>query len=55
MNTYYHGTSLEAALAIQANGFRVDLSGSNAGAMLGTGNRFDPTLSLPIIELDCQI
>ena len=34
---FYHGTSLEAALAIQRNHFRVDLSGTNAGAMLGTG------------------
>ena len=33
----YHGTSIEAALAIQSGGFRVDLSGSNAGAMLGDG------------------
>ena len=34
---FYHGTSLEAALAIQARGFDVDRSGSNAGAMLGKG------------------
>ena len=33
----YHGTSIEAALAIQSGGFRVDLSGTNAGAMLGDG------------------
>jgi len=33
----YHGTSLEAALAIQREGFRIDLSGTNAGAMLGDG------------------
>ena len=34
---FYHGTSLEAALTIQEKGFDVDLSGSNAGAMLGPG------------------
>lgn len=34
---FYHGTSLEAALAIQQHGFRVDLAGSNAGASLGAG------------------
>ena len=33
----YHGTSIEAAMEIQRGGFRVDLSGSNAGAMLGEG------------------
>eukprot|EP01046_Picozoa_sp_COSAG06_P066915 COSAG06_NODE_17105_length_960_cov_2.442509_1_plen_55_part_10 len=33
----YHGTSLEAILAIQESGFRVDLSGTNAGAALGPG------------------
>ena len=31
---FYHGTSLEAALNIQDEGFCVDLSGSNAGKML---------------------
>jgi hypothetical protein len=30
---FYHGTSLEAILAIQESGFRVDLAGTNAGAM----------------------
>ena len=34
---FYHGTSLEAALKIQEEGFRVDLAGSNAGTMLGKG------------------
>ena len=34
---FYHATNLEAALKIQAEGFRVDLSGSNAGARLGPG------------------
>ena len=34
---FYHGTSLEAIMAIQESGFRVDLSGSNAGAALGPG------------------
>ena len=34
---FYHATNLEAALLIQTGGFRVDLSGSNAGARLGPG------------------
>ena len=33
----YHATNLKAALLIQDGGFRVDLSGSNAGARLGPG------------------
>ena len=33
----YHGTSIDAALKIQAHGFDVALSGSNAGALLGPG------------------
>ena len=37
MEDFYHGTSLEAGLQIQAGGFDVDLSGSNAGTMLGNG------------------
>jgi len=41
---FYHGTSLEAALAIQRDGFNVDLSGSNAGAMLGDGLYITTTL-----------
>ena len=36
-DTFYHGTSIEAALKIQAYGFDVALSGSNAGALLGPG------------------
>ena len=40
----YHGTSLEAILAIQESGFRVDLSGTNAGAMLGPGVYVTTTL-----------
>ena len=35
--TFYHGTSIEAAFKIQDTGFRVDLAGSNAGALLGDG------------------
>jgi hypothetical protein len=35
--TFYHGTSLEAAINIQEVGFDVQLSGSNAGAALGRG------------------
>lgn len=42
--TFYHGTSLEAALSIQREGFRVDLSGSNAGAALGNGVYVTTTL-----------
>lgn len=37
VSDFYHGTSIEAAMSIQATGFRVDLSGTNAGAMLGPG------------------
>ena len=35
--TFYHGTSPEAALSIQTNGFDPERSGSNAGALLGKG------------------
>jgi hypothetical protein len=42
---FYHGTSLEAILAIQDSGFRVDLSGTNAGAMLGPGVYITTTLA----------
>jgi hypothetical protein len=35
--TFYHGTSLAAASSIQASGFDVSQSGSNAGAALGPG------------------
>ncbi|EOD39072.1 hypothetical protein EMIHUDRAFT_223954 [Emiliania huxleyi CCMP1516] len=41
---FYHGTSLEAIVAIQESGFRVDLSGSNAGAALGPGVYVTTTL-----------
>ena len=41
---FYHGTSLEAILAIQATGFRVDLAGTNAGAALGAGVYVTTTL-----------
>ena len=41
---FYHGTSLEAIMAIQESGFRVDLSGSNAGAALGPGVYVTTTL-----------
>ena len=41
---FYHGTSLEAILSIQENGFRVDLSGTNAGAALGPGVYITTTL-----------
>jgi hypothetical protein len=44
MQTFYHGTSLEAGLAIQKRGFRIDLSGSNAGRMLGDGVYLTTTL-----------
>ena len=42
---FYHGTSLEAALSIQEHGFRVDLSGTNAGALLGAGVYMTTTLN----------
>jgi len=42
--TFYHGTSIEAAFKIQDEGFRVDLSGSNAGALLGNGIYCSTTL-----------
>ena len=41
---FYHGTSPQAALLIQENGFRVDLSGTNAGTMLGPGVYVTTTL-----------
>lgn len=41
---FYHGTSLDAVLGIQREGFRVDLSGSNAGACLGDGMYVTTTL-----------
>ena len=34
---FFHGTSIDAAMSIQASGFKVSLSGSNAGALLGPG------------------
>jgi hypothetical protein len=40
----YHGTSLEAILSIQESGFRIDLSGTNAGAALGPGVYVTTTL-----------
>jgi len=36
-DTFYHGTSIESALKIQAYGFDVALSRSSAGALLGPG------------------
>ena len=42
---FYHGTSLAAALKIQEEGFRVDLSGSNAGDLLGPGVYMTTTLN----------
>ena len=41
---FYHGTSLEAIVAIQDSGFRVDLAGTNAGAALGSGVYITTTL-----------
>ena len=41
---FYHGTSVEAAMSIQATGFDVSRSGSNAGAMLGPGLYVTTTL-----------
>eukprot|EP01044_Picomonas_judraskeda_P004028 COSAG03_NODE_345_length_8808_cov_5.062349_6_plen_289_part_00 len=42
---FYHGTSLEAALNIQKSGFNISLSGSNAGAALGSGVYITTTLA----------
>jgi hypothetical protein len=42
--TFYHGTSLEAAMNIQKVGFDVQRSGSNAGAALGQGLYVSTTL-----------
>lgn len=44
----YHGTSLEAAIKIQAEGFRTELSGTNAGAALGVGLYCTTTLEKAI-------
>ena len=44
LQTFYHGTALEAGLTIQKCGFNVDLSGSNAGTMLGNGVYLTTTL-----------
>jgi hypothetical protein len=41
---FYHGTSLQKAISIQQSGFRVDLAGTNAGAMLGDGVYITSTL-----------
>ena len=43
--TFYHGTSLKAAVAIQRKGFDTSLAGTNTGAMLGRGVYM--TASLP--------
>lgn len=40
----YHGTSLQAIMAIQEGGFRVDLAGSNAEMALGRGVYVTTTL-----------
>ena len=45
MQTFYHGTSVAAGVAIQAGGFRVDLSGTNAGTTLGDGVYLTGTLA----------
>jgi len=36
-DTFYHGTSIEAALEIQEYGFDVSRAGTNAGSLLGPG------------------
>lgn len=43
-DTFYHGTSIAAALSIQEHGFRADLAGTNAGTLLGPGVYFTATL-----------
>ena len=42
---FYHGTSIEAALSIQKDGFDPGRSGSNAGALLGKGVYCTTTLA----------
>jgi hypothetical protein len=42
--TYFHGTSLEAALSIQQTGFEVSRSGTNARTLLGAGIYFTTSL-----------
>ena len=58
---FYHGTSVEAAMSIQAAGFDVSRTGSNAGAMLGVqrgtvgqpeGLKREPSSNLCVICLD---
>ena len=34
---FYHGTSVDAAIAIQQNGFDLSFCGRNAGCLLGPG------------------
>ena len=52
---FYHGTSVEAAMSIQANGFDVSRSGSNAGAMLGPGLYVTTTLQKAIVYATGQL
>jgi len=44
MRTFYHGSSVEACMSIQSGGFRVDLSDTNAGSVLGDGVYLTTTL-----------
>jgi hypothetical protein len=53
----YHGTSLEAAMNIQENGFDVKRSGKNAGASLGRGLYVTTTLQKALnyaTRMDCK-
>ena len=51
---FYHGTSLKAGLTIQNGGWRTDLSGTNAGAMLGPGIYVTTTLEKALNYSKCK-
>ena len=50
--TFYHGTSLEAALSIQSTGFDASRPGSN-GRNLGTG-ALPPSRHTSLLKHPCQ-
>ena len=49
---FYHGCSLEAAISIQSDGFKVDLAGTNDGAMLGNGAYITTSLEKALVYAD---
>jgi len=52
-NIFYHGTSVETAWSIQANGFDAARSGKNAGALLGPGVYCTATLDKAMDYAKC--